>query len=826
MGQLGGLSRRGGICLVLLTATCTLAGAGDPAARSKPATAPSAEPTPAMDVNSDAIRRVVLAQLWEPTDEAVEEMKRLLKALVSADDATREAAIQQFLANPAPIMIAIRRRDHIDPGSLFTPEERERLEALGEREDVRHATKDVGERFNFAESQGLMNRIDYLIDLLDWASVEDRDTVAAQLRKLARAEFGTDVAQWKAWRAEHPNWGALNQFAPEVGDLLRLQLRDGRLQLDRRHWQDSAGRIDRKELETRLLAGKRDRRLHAEERRVEYARRVLEGPPERLLFERLRMATESLGCGRREGGGVVRWTFRANGLSGVMSHRSNRTFRLGPRNTPQVTQGALIQFTLVESAHPRRRLEVYEDDAGRLRLLLIDREDGSIVVLDQRENGAIAAGWAGAGGASALRADSFDRLLGMHGRAVREWVLGPLVDAGVALPALPEPSTEPDAPVVAQEPPDGAADWGRGAFEDVASDVGRLVVLAADANGLLVDREHWCEGVPEEDRKRLAETDFDRLGCFKDSEGLLRHYTGERARTMRGAIEVMSLLYLACQNRDGHGGGTGCGSGTHLLDCDFSCSSMYVTLTLRPGTAISLSENKDPSRSIEIKEDGAGALWVIFCGEADGALLVINQGANGRFSLVERSGGELFTATADSYRAFARRYPRYLHERAMASLRQLGVLTPPDLCGPDVMRIVLGNLSSSEVKDAEDFRRLLRQLDSDTYAVREEATQAMILGFSRYAKLLQQAGEDEELSAEVKYRLKLIFAAAGESLRLARFVRNLRLDQDVDYLVDLLANAAPPDRPVVASRLTAITGVDLGTDPDAWRNWLVSQDRL
>ena len=441
------------------------------------------------DIDSPEVKCAVLGQLREPTKAEMAELERMLRIIAGEDVEKRDKALQQFLADPSPpspYLMWLRRMGHLS----FEREEQKRLKELtSSNAEFRKACirwEDAG------KTASAEHRTDYLIPLLRQTKGLNRDGVVRRLGKLTRQSFASDVGAWEKWWAKQKTWGRFDQFAPQVGDLIPLKQLDGALRLDRDHWAQVAGKIDREELRKQFEELYLKGRSTDKEWALRAAKNATTGEDYRLVFTQFQLAAETTVGGRTSSGGgrtLLRWG--VGGFRAELTHLDDR-----------------FRIVLEESFGPRRRLELWDNARGGLVLTLINGSEGSALILRQREDGRVVVGHVDREQAACFSGRSFLDFCRANPAYAEQHVLDRLRLLGVSARNLPKISAAP-APESRHAPPLppeelGADQWQKGALQEIHEDVGRLVGLTVGREGLCVDRRHWQRRVERSDPVRIG----------------------------------------------------------------------------------------------------------------------------------------------------------------------------------------------------------------------------------------------------------------------------------------------------------------------------------
>ena len=367
---------------------------------------------------------------------------------------------------------------------------------------------------------------------------------------------------------------------------------------------------------------------------------------------------------------------------------------------------------------------------------------------------------------------------------------------------------------------------GKGRLEALAPVVRRLIPLTVDKGALRMDREAWtrpAEGKAAEDLKAEFEAALQKQGYPKE-------WAARQAAEMAEAPDaerIFNLLQVASRSH-----GTGRSMGGNERSTSFSGGGLAGRLSLTgtanapgqgvQGVDVDLREEKDPKRSLQVTDDGEGALRLVASDGAGKFLLVINQARGGRFSVAFVEGDTPYAGSGESYQAFYRANRETVEKRLIPLLARLGVGTPLTAVSPEVRKAVLSRLRPVTEEERQEIDRRITGLDDADHAKREEATRFLAEQGHRHPARLEAAQKDASNSPEAAARLTRILAEIQIRRRADDLAGTLGLDGDPATLADLLDAAPEADRPLVVAALEKATGQKLGADAAAWKTWLES----
>lgn len=158
-----------------------------------------------------------------------------------------------------------------------------------------------------------------------------------------------------------------------------------------------------------------------------------------------------------------------------------------------------------------------------------------------------------------------------------------------------------------------------------------------------------------------------------------------------------------------------------------------------------------------------------------------------------------------------------MEELVLPTLAHHGAEVLPTPRNPRVRSTVLKLLARTQDTVARG-RALLDDLESPEFAARQKARRMLSEKFEAYQDLIAERLENNP-SLELRTQLKKIVSENLATARVGQAVAAMELLKDVRYLISLMDKSTPEEAQRIASRLEALTGQKLGTDPVAWLEW-------
>lgn len=355
----------------------------------------------------------------------------------------------------------------------------------------------------------------------------------------------------------------------------------------------------------------------------------------------------------------------------------------------------------------------------------------------------------------------------------------------------------------------------KGKLQEVTGPIGALLKLSWKGGTIRLDRQHWLDPFK-------GKTEADTLKEIKDElirQGYSREHAASQARTL---LDSRPLVLAFRKLRKAVGCiGAGTGRVGHRWYARFSGMGLSASVRTSKGTFTAMFEEEDgPRRKLELLDDESGALQIILVDVSGRLLLALSQGSEGRLCIVHIAGDEVLADKGESFQAFYAKHRSYVDGRLFPLLKHMGVGVPWTRYHARVKQCVLAKLRGPLTAEQIDRgKRLIQQLDDDSFKQREQATKTLSKNFARYRRLIKAAMSKASNPLEVASRLRRIVQANAGQDEIEEFIDSQRIDQDVAYLIELLGEADPPGRSAIIAALERLTKQKLGPNPAAWDKW-------
>ena len=370
---------------------------------------------------------------------------------------------------------------------------------------------------------------------------------------------------------------------------------------------------------------------------------------------------------------------------------------------------------------------------------------------------------------------------------------------------------------LAQEKPIAKPNFGDGAFEEAAEEMGELLELKWKGDSLILKRK-WDEhskkktdedeledrvkdligrGVPEEHAKEMAVRRVGPLGRMKET-GIQRAFFAIAAK-------------LGSNSR----GTSRRANGQRLTFGGRSLSGMAIIE--KEDVRFEFTEGAGDERSFQFRDNGGGKVKFDF--SFDDVFVRLVQFDSGKTQLIWIRNDEVNVYVGESFADFVKRNSQVAEELLFPLFNRVGIITPLNRTDPRVFAASIKRLKRAEQPNEQKLDQLIKDLDANSYQVREAASKSLTDGFEEWSTEIKKFSKDSKLSLEAKVRLKKIIDQRGED-EVAELIKNFNLLESPEFLVGALEFANDKQKAIVVKQLKEVTKQSFGTDLQAWKNWL------
>lgn len=312
------------------------------------------------------------------------------------------------------------------------------------------------------------------------------------------------------------------------------------------------------------------------------------------------------------------------------------------------------------------------------------------------------------------------------------------------------------------------------------------------------------------------------------SEAVGLEFNGGKLQTRFPDQAGGQALYTALLQFGGGGGSSSGGNNWRYNIRGNKITGVFGNGTIFPmpaqdrpvGSYLHLVEKQAPFRQVHLDCSGP-EIQILAIEPANGTVLRLRQAESGAVLLQLMTDQACEVHAAKSFNELWFEHSKLLSERFFPLLRRLGVGTPAVDLKEKLQAQVLNDLAYGATKQSE-FLEEFRDLEADDFQKRADATKRLEAEFSQWALPIARGIREPGLNAEVRARLRKVFAAkaSADEKATAELMDSQRLDSNPRFLVRLLGDCRTPEESkLVRQRLTQITGQDFADDLDRWQAW-------
>lgn len=234
-------------------------------------------------------------------------------------------------------------------------------------------------------------------------------------------------------------------------------------------------------------------------------------------------------------------------------------------------------------------------------------------------------------------------------------------------------------------------------------------------------------------------------------------------------------------------------------------------------------EKNGDERVFEFRDNGEGGINFTFT--FDQLFVRLRQSNKGKTQLIWIDNDKANVYVGDSFSNFIESNRAIAEQLLFPLFDRLGVKMPIEKVDTRVVAAVIEKLKMQNGDDAEQLKKLIADLDSDSYETRAGASEKLAAGYDRWQLEIKKYSEDASMSTEAKVRLKEIIADSRQS-ELDKLIADQNLLASPAYLISIVDIVKPNEKQLLFDRLEKVTGQKHGDDLAAWKSWLkADQDK-
>jgi len=265
-----------------------------------------------------------------------------------------------------------------------------------------------------------------------------------------------------------------------------------------------------------------------------------------------------------------------------------------------------------------------------------------------------------------------------------------------------------------------------------------------------------------------------------------------------------------------------------VIACGYGPSTQYGFVH-KDQFWVYLNEHGTNTSTINVKTQTNGTISVDFTFENGSSMFRFRQQPNGLVYCQDLTGEIAFASRASSYDAFCQKNPVFIRNRLEPIFKHIGLGVPPSRYANEVVKNVLLDLKPVDDSRMKEFQSAIDDLNAQSFAEREAAMKSLEDKFDQWRDLIQSTIDDDQLSVEIRTRLKKIFETKATKKEVGdlEIVQQGKLEDDATYLIWLLGKieadeqtASEEVKKILVARIEKLTGKKLGNDLKKWQAWV------
>lgn len=366
-----------------------------------------------------------------------------------------------------------------------------------------------------------------------------------------------------------------------------------------------------------------------------------------------------------------------------------------------------------------------------------------------------------------------------------------------------------------------AAEFADGPMQLRSDAIGNLVRMNVKGKVLTLDRQWDQEDKTEEkedqldiEAKKLMARGFD----ARIADQLARQRMGTMLKSSHPIAKEFDKLKFA-----GGSSSAGVSISNKRMVSHFSNRIMRAKIEVDDSRIVlNIKENEEPKREVIVSDNDSGVFVVEYSGEDFSVEL--KQKADGSIQLSRVRGDKQDVFKASSYIALRKENPKVINQWLVPLLQHIGFTIPIVSDDEPVQRAVLNKLVGMRSRSMKDFEQLVRDLDSDQFRTREDASAKLAAQATVWQDAIVAKLKSGKLSVEARIRLRNVLAEEKSNNPIDDLIESQDLLNSVDYLVDLFPIANEQEKTAISKQLEQITN-HTEPSPEAWLVWLNNKSK-
>ena len=359
-----------------------------------------------------------------------------------------------------------------------------------------------------------------------------------------------------------------------------------------------------------------------------------------------------------------------------------------------------------------------------------------------------------------------------------------------------------------------------GPLQDVVGAMRQLVQLEIADRRLAIQKD-WERTNPVADRQDLIDDEIKKLKARGFDEATASNLavrivrtTAEELPFSKAFFAVTSNLPFSKQKRSA--------AGKRIVGFQNSRILGKGEIKIRESDVqLQFVERKGPRREFRISHASNGAFEFRYLGKQFSIALL--QKRNAEVNLSRTLQGKTESFSASDFVALHREHPKLVNKWLFPLMAHLGISTPIMTDDGAMINAALKKLVSYSQRMVE-FERLVEQLNSRDYEIRNSAHQKIIANGGDWLVQIEKKLESKSLPMETRVRLLAAMGELDSGSPIDKAIREQKLLDSPDFLINILDQADTSQAAAVIRRLREVTNHSF-EQPIQWRQWLMEQNQ-
>ena len=357
-----------------------------------------------------------------------------------------------------------------------------------------------------------------------------------------------------------------------------------------------------------------------------------------------------------------------------------------------------------------------------------------------------------------------------------------------------------------------------GPFQSVAEGMSQLVRLEVIDRKLAI-RKDWAQNQSEEDHQDQIDREVKKLKARGFNEATAVNLAERIVRATKDENPFSRVFFEMTSNQRNSVQKTSRAGKRIVSFQNPSLAGRGEIENRKNDVELFFVERQGPKRELRISHLSNGAFTFRYSGEEFS--IELEQQRDARITLQRTIKGKTTKYSAADFLDLHRQDPQLINQWLFPLMSHVGISTPIMTDDRETIRAVFNKLMSYSQRQGE-FDRLVEQLNSEQYELRNLASNKIINGGSGWLAQIEKKLENENLPLETRVRLQSAMRELDNGSPVDQAIRDQGLLDSPAFLIGILDQANEDQLAAVIRRLKEITGARLER-PEQWVQWLKQQ---